>query len=58
MSHLLASCQIDQTHLGYLHLGGEPGVLVLQLDEDLEDGVGPAAFLVGVRGVLGPVAVT
>ena len=58
MSHLLATCQIDQTHLGYLHLGGEPGILVLQLDEDLQDGVRPAALLVGVGGVLGSVAVT
>ena len=58
VSHLLASCQINETHLGDLHLSGEPGVLVLQLDEDLENCVGPAALLVGVGGVLGPVAVT
>ena len=57
MSHLLASCQVDQTHLGYLDLRGEPGVLVLQLDGDLEDGVRPAALLVGISGVLGAVTV-
>ena len=54
---LLAASQVNQTHLGHLDLGAEPRVLVLQLDEDLQHGVGPAALGVGVRGVLGSVAV-
>lgn len=57
LPYLLAASQVNKTHLGHLDLSGQASVLVLELDEDLEHGVGPAALLVGVRGVLRPVAV-